>query len=126
MKTMQKKTTVINRDSVTDLREEIMTALKPVMAKHGLQAMLGRITFEVGKEFRGKLTVIQPATDVKAGEKPKVGETWHFGRKSYRIVEVGAGDVIGVRWSNTRKWGRIERRFRIKLWDITLNGVKVA
>lgn len=121
-----KKNTVINRGSVTNLREEIMTALKPVMAKHGLQAMLGRITFEVGKEFRGKLTVIQPAMDVKAGEKPKVGETWHFCRKSYRIAEVNRDHVIGIRWSNTRKWGNIERRFRIKMLDITLNGVKVA
>lgn len=117
--------TVITRAAVQSMRVEIMNALKPVMDKHGLKAELGRITFEVGKEFRGKLTVIQPATDVKAGEKPKVGENWHFGRKTYRITEVNADHVIGARMSNTRRFGFIERKFRIKLLDITLNGVKV-
>lgn len=119
------KNTTITRAAVQSLRVEIMDALAPIMKKHGLKADLGRITFEVGKEFRGKLTVVQPALDVKPGEKPKVGENWHFGRNTYHITEVHADHVIGRRACRTRRFGFVPRQYRIKMLDITLNGIKV-
>ena len=123
---MSTKVTPIVRGNMTTLRADATKAINDVMAKHGLKATLGRIVFEPGREFRCKLTVVQPAANVKPGDTPKIGEFWKFGRSTYRVVEVHNDHVIGARWSNTQRYGRIERRYRIKMLDIKLGGVKVA
>jgi hypothetical protein len=53
---MAEKITKFDRNNLSELRAEIDNALEAVLAKHGLTADLGRITFQ-DKEFRGKLTV---------------------------------------------------------------------
>lgn len=53
---MAKQIKKFNRANLTAIRNDIDNALEAVLAKHGLTADLGRITF-FDTEFRGKLTV---------------------------------------------------------------------
>jgi hypothetical protein len=123
--TIKSKVTPIQRGNMNTLRADATKALQDVMAKHGLKVTLGRIVFEPGREFRCKLTVVQPAADIMPGEKPKVGESWKYGRYTFKILTVKPDTVIGSRWSNTRRYGLIERSYRIPMQAITLNGIKV-
>jgi len=50
------KITKLNRNNVSMLREDLDNALNKVLAKHGMTADLGRITF-LPNELRCKLTV---------------------------------------------------------------------
>lgn len=117
--------TQITRANMQLLRADATKAINDVMAKHGLKATLGRIVFEPGREFRCKLTVVQPAAVQNANAAPKVGEFWKFGRFTYKITDVQATYVIGTRKSNTKRWGWIDRAYRINLLEIKLNGIKV-
>jgi hypothetical protein len=123
---MSTKITPIVRGNMVTLRADVTKAVQDVMAKHGLKANVGRIVFEPGREFRCKLTVLQPMGDVPAGAGPKFGETWKFGRTTYTIVSVNDNYVIGSRFSNTRRFGRVERQYRIQLQDMLRAGVKVS
>lgn len=117
--------TYIDRASCSTLRSDMNKALRDVLDKHGLQATLGRITFEPGRQLRCKLTVIQPALDASPSEKPKVGERWVFGNKTYKITSVGENEVIGSRPVATRWAGQMDRNYRIKMSAILLHGIKV-
>lgn len=117
--------TFIDGSSIKTLRADVTAAVQAVMAKHGLTASLGRITYEPGREFRGKLTVIQAApTSVKSN--PVVGESWNYNGKVYRIVSYSNLSVIGERYSNSRKFGRLLRRYRIKRDSFTAIAYKVS
>lgn len=122
---MSTKITPIVRGNMTTLRADATKALQDVMAKHGLKANVGRIVFEPGREFRCKLTVVQPAADLTPGVKPKVGESWKFGRFTYTILSVDATSVTGERMVRTRQFGPVLRQYRIRLQDITTSGIKV-
>lgn len=127
---MSTKVTPIVRNNMKILREDATKALQDVMAKHGLKVNVGRIIFEPGKEFRCKLTVMQPVADAIPNLAPRVGESWKFGRHVYRIVNVDyrhvtKSYVLGARMSNTRKYGLIERKYRIPADEIKASGVRV-
>ncbi len=128
---MSTKITPIVRGNMTTLRADATKALQDVMSKHGLKVNVGRIVFEPGKEFRCKLTVMQPAANTIPNVPPKVGESWKFGRHVYRIVNVDyrhltKSYVLGARMSNTKRWGLIERKYRIPAAEILASGVKVS
>lgn len=119
------KVTPIQRGNMSTLRADATKALQDVMSKHGLRVDLGRITFEPGREFRCKLTVVQPALDTKPGTTPKVGDSWKFGRGTYTIESVTGNEVIGSRMVTYRGMRRT-RSYRIKLSSIILSGIKVC
>lgn len=125
MATTVKKQTTIDLGSIPTLRNELHKAIQTVLDSHGLRGSLGRITYDVGQEFRCKLTVIQPATNVVKNAEPKAGESWRFGNHTYLIVEVRSQEVIGTRSARVRGWGMMDRRYRIKLATIMANGVKL-
>ena len=108
------KATPITRGTIKTLRADATKAIQDVMTKHGLMADLGRITFEPGLSFRCKLTVTAAADPTAPKAVPVVGEVWFYGSKSYRIVSVGLLSVVGARFSRTRRFGLVERQYRIK------------
>ena len=125
MTTAVKKQTTIDLSSVSTLRRELDKAIQTVLETHGLRGNLGRITYEVGQEFRCKLTVIQPATNHAKNAEPKVGESWRYGNYTYLITDVRGQVVIGTRSAKVRGWGMMDRSYRIKLANIMASGVKL-
>lgn len=119
------KVTPIQRGNMLTLRADMTKALQDVMTKHGLRVDVGRITFEPAREFRCKVTVVQPAQSDAIGSTPKVGESWKFGRSTYTIESVSGQSVIGSR-TVTYRGMQTRRSYRIKLDQIKLSGIKIC
>lgn len=93
----------IDRYSVTDIRNTINKALTEALEKSGLTAQIGRITYEPGKELRTKLTVAQRQTPKNTNKQtPKIGESWMYGGKVYRIESVVGNTIMMSRASRAR------------------------
>ena len=98
---------VITRKSVGALRPKLTAALTKELKALGLTVELGRITFVPGKEFRVKLTVLEGVQFVPAlgmgTVRPKIGESWRYGGKTYTILEDNRTKFIVSRPSRSKR-----------------------
>jgi len=118
--------TNIGADTVEQIRFVLNQALSTALKEHGLKATIGRITYLPGSEIRCKLTVIQPASEAKKGEEPKVGEKWSYGSKIYTIDSVDNGTVRMSRYVKPKNpWDTGRRTYKSKLSAIVTGGTKV-
>jgi len=121
---------VINRATVGALRPVIENAINEKLEKIGLRASLGRITFEVGNNFRTKLTVHEIKKSVTIGARPQVGEMWVFGRHKYQIDADNVSHFIASRPSRSKRGFYCYKRncnvaqYRIPTSEILTKGIR--
>jgi len=114
--------TKIGSSTMKVLRDDIDKALTAALAKHGLKANIGRITYEPGKEFRVKLTVVQPMTGVSTSTPAQIGEKWNYMGKTYTVFGLKGVDVQLERHLRNGRLGR----FRVSQSALQAGGVKVS
>ncbi len=121
---------VINRATVRDLRPVIENAINEKLEKIGLRASLGRITFEPGSNFRGKLVVHEIRTKTTLNARPQIGEMWVFGRHKYQIDADNLDTLTVSRPSRSSRGFWCHKRncmvasYRVKTADMIAQGIK--
>jgi hypothetical protein len=94
--TTTRAVTQISKGTCQTLRPKMADALNKVLADYGMKAAIGNITFSpIDLRFKVNIVLVDPNSTTT--KEVKVGQTWQFGNKTYRIEQINGTTIHASR-----------------------------